>query len=262
MAPPHVTAHSGYLFTTLTSFHFIHELELKSCFHTILTMASSTPKNAAASEQPSGSHSAPVIVSDRDSPLPPEDPSRQRSLQSLPAPEPPTVSRTLTTSTAGIKRPAPFDPAELARLRLKNHRDTRRKQRDQYFDTLAKEADAMGNLPSSPRRIRNEDDLEKLELKRCFELLHAMGRASDPRATVEATRASIGGFLHAIFQDWDTTVAIPAVPGASGVEANAPAGRICGKFRVESEVKLLTPCLQITQTSMATFRLASSPTHV
>ena len=88
----------------------------------------------------------------------------------------------------------------------------------------------MGNLSSSPRKICTEDDLEKLELKRCFELLHAMGRASDPNATIEATRASIGGFLQAIFQGWGTSVEIPRIPEISGVEVNAPAGRVCGEL--------------------------------
>ena len=194
-------------------------------------MAPVTPEGAWGRAQSFGSRSAPHVVSDLDD-LPTQDTSRRlRSLGS-----PPLASnvdarsaKAPPTPLTDRKRLAQPEAEEEERLKRKQHLQTRRKQREQYFDSLAKEADARGNLPSSRRRIITEDDLEKLELKKCFELLHAMSRASDPTAPIGSTRNSIGGFLKAIFMGWGTGMVIANIPDVGPVWSDAPAGRICGQ---------------------------------
>lgn len=194
-------------------------------------MARLTPDGVSGRAQSFGSRSAPHVVKDLDE-LPAQDSCRHlRSLNPPPLASsvegrPMMAPPTLLTDR---KRPAPPESEDEGRLERKQLLETRRKQREQYFDSLAKEADARGNLPSSPRRIITEDDLEKLELKRCFELLHAMSRASNPSAPVSSTRKSIGGFLKAIFMGWNTGMAIATIPDVGPVWSSAPAGRICGK---------------------------------
>lgn len=110
-----------------------------------------------------------------------------------------------------------------------------KRARDEFFDALV-----AGN-PSAKdiiitRTIEGPDDLEKPELLRCFDLLHACGRATQPDATLSTSRKSIEGFLEAIFNGWK--------PGggtvASGekmvkpeldihVDAEVVAGNICGE---------------------------------
>ncbi|KAJ4246262.1 hypothetical protein NW762_013612 [Fusarium torreyae] len=53
-----------------------------------------------------------------------------------------------------------------------------------------------------PRPITSADDLDEFELKRCFEILHACGVATDPAATLGSTRDTMEDFLDAIFKDW------------------------------------------------------------
>ncbi|KAF4951544.1 hypothetical protein FSARC_12875 [Fusarium sarcochroum] len=53
-----------------------------------------------------------------------------------------------------------------------------------------------------PRSIITADDLDQLELKRCFEILHACGVATDPATTPASTRDTMEDFLDATFKDW------------------------------------------------------------
>ncbi|CAM1503645.1 Fc.00g012360.m01.CDS01 [Cosmosporella sp. VM-42] len=54
----------------------------------------------------------------------------------------------------------------------------------------------------APRCIRGADDLDEFELKRCFEILHACGIATDTEVTLKTTRETIEPFLNAVFRDW------------------------------------------------------------
>ncbi|KAH8670543.1 hypothetical protein BGZ61DRAFT_497694 [Ilyonectria robusta] len=54
----------------------------------------------------------------------------------------------------------------------------------------------------TPRSIITADDLDEVELKRCFEILHACAEATDPTVTLTSTRETMEGFLDAIFKDW------------------------------------------------------------
>src|SRR5690606_6460328 len=108
-----------------------------------------------------------------------------------------------------------------------------KRARDEFFDALV-----AGN-PSAKdiiitRTIDGPDDLEKPELLRCFDLLHACGRATQPDATLSTTRKSIEGFLEAIFNGWNPR----GGTAASGekvvkpeldvhVDAEVVAGNIC-----------------------------------
>ncbi|KAM5341896.1 hypothetical protein ACJ41O_014927 [Fusarium nematophilum] len=57
-------------------------------------------------------------------------------------------------------------------------------------------------LLREPRTINSADDLDELELKRCFEILHACGAVTDPTATLATTRDTMEGFLDAVFKGW------------------------------------------------------------
>ncbi|KAF5020022.1 hypothetical protein F66182_7958 [Fusarium sp. NRRL 66182] len=53
-----------------------------------------------------------------------------------------------------------------------------------------------------PRSITTADDLDEPELKRCFEILHACGTATDPDATLGSTKDTMEDFLDAVFKEW------------------------------------------------------------
>ncbi|RGP78972.1 hypothetical protein FLONG3_2878 [Fusarium longipes] len=53
-----------------------------------------------------------------------------------------------------------------------------------------------------PRPILSADDLDEIELTRCFEILHACHIASDDTATLHSTKNTMGGFLKAVFNGW------------------------------------------------------------
>lgn len=54
----------------------------------------------------------------------------------------------------------------------------------------------------TPRSIITADDLDEVELKRCFEILHACAEATDPTVTLTSTRETMEGFLDAVFKEW------------------------------------------------------------
>lgn len=88
------------------------------------------------------------------------------------------------------------------------------------------------------RAIASPDDLDKTELMRCFYLLHACGRATQPDASLATTRKSIEGFLSAIFNSWsvggdkdENEIQENNKPVLNvHVDADAEAGRICGEL--------------------------------
>ncbi|KAF4472805.1 hypothetical protein FALBO_286 [Fusarium albosuccineum] len=109
-----------------------------------------------------------------------------------------------------------------------------KRSREQLFAALA-----TGNFVTcKPRRIASADDLDERELKRCFEILHACGVATDPTATLASTKDTMGGFLDAVFRDWtgnldDDDLARPAMDFV--VREYISVGNICG------EISYLTP---------------------
>ncbi|KAG6030301.1 hypothetical protein E4U41_000133 [Claviceps citrina] len=78
------------------------------------------------------------------------------------------------------------------------HPPNARHSRRRFLDDLATGAP----YPGMPRPICSPDQLTEVQLKTCFDLLHACGRATDEAATLETTRASVDGFLDAVFRDW------------------------------------------------------------
>ncbi|KAM0415942.1 hypothetical protein ACHAPT_013095 [Fusarium lateritium] len=105
-------------------------------------------------------------------------------------------------------------------------RSTKR-SRDRLFAALQ-----LGNpLLRGPRTITTADNLDELELKRCFEILHACGAATDPSATLMSTRDTMEGFLDAVFKDWTGNVDVDLPKPAMDfvVRESVSVGNICGK---------------------------------
>lgn len=106
-------------------------------------------------------------------------------------------------------------------------RRSNKSSRERLFEALE-----HGNpILRAARTIESADDLEEAELKRCFEILHACGSATDEEASLKKTRETIEEFLDAIFKDWSTD---------NHQEMNKPVmdfivreavavGKICGK---------------------------------
>lgn len=85
----------------------------------------------------------------------------------------------------------------------------------------------------TPRSITTADDLDEVELKRCFEILHACAVATDPTATLTSTRETMEGFLDAVFKDWTGNEADePAKPVMDFVlREYIGVGNVCGGFQ-------------------------------
>lgn len=104
-----------------------------------------------------------------------------------------------------------------------------KRSRDALFDSVV--ANNNDNTSSELIRvIKSPDDLGKAELLKCFEILHACGKATVPDATLATTRKSIEGFLDAIFNGWrnEQEVELIRPPLEFAVEAEVVAGQICG----------------------------------
>lgn len=101
-------------------------------------------------------------------------------------------------------------------------------ERDGFFDAL----EAASEYPGEEVKISGADDLSRAQLKKCFDILHACGKATDPSASLATTRQSIDGFLEAVFNEWDSGKAkdLPRFELDFLVEAEEVAGRICGRF--------------------------------
>ncbi|KAM6517822.1 hypothetical protein FSOLCH5_006590 [Fusarium solani] len=106
-----------------------------------------------------------------------------------------------SSSSRPIKREQPSTPGGSILVSSRSPspapRSTKR-SRDRLFAALQ-----LGNpLIRGPRTITTADHLDELELKRCFEILHACGAATDPNATLMSTRDTMEGFLDAVFKEW------------------------------------------------------------
>lgn len=99
------------------------------------------------------------------------------------------------------------------------------------------EALEHGNsIGRTPRPIRSADDLEELELKRCFEILHCCGTATDAKATLKTTRETIEDYLDAVFKGWSANsedhIEKPVLDFT--VREAVAVGKICGAFTAVS----------------------------
>ena len=151
--------------------------------------------------------------------------TRSSSIYTTPSSTSLPSSASTTAARPPLKRPRSDAPSIVMISASK-------RARDEFFDAL------VANNADSPnatitRTISSADDLEKWELRRCFDLLHACGRATQPDATLSTTRKSIEGFLEAIFNGW-------AAGGGTSeelikplldvqVDAEVVAGKVCGK---------------------------------
>ncbi|OAA36449.1 hypothetical protein NOR_07528 [Metarhizium rileyi] len=97
--------------------------------------------------------------------------------------------------------------------------------RRRFFDALA----CGDQHPGMPRTISSADQLTEVQLGRLFEMLHACGTATDNEATLSRTRASIDGFVDAVFNDWTSDKEDGLVKPELEflVEAEVVAGTIC-----------------------------------
>ncbi|CAI6082836.1 unnamed protein product [Clonostachys chloroleuca] len=102
-----------------------------------------------------------------------------------------------------------------------------KRSRDLLFDSVV----ANNESAEFHRTIQSPDDLGKAELLKCFEILHACGRATVPDASLAVTRKSIEGFLEAIFNGWANDQEKELVKPSLEFRADADvvAGHICGK---------------------------------
>lgn len=100
-------------------------------------------------------------------------------------------------------------------------------ERDKLFDAI----EAGDDYPLEPVPIKSADDLNEAQLKKCYEILHACGSATDPNASLTKTRQSIDGFLDAVFNEWSSRKTGTLLRSELDflVEAEVVAGRLCGK---------------------------------
>ncbi|CAG1964742.1 unnamed protein product [Fusarium graminearum] len=93
-----------------------------------------------------------------------------------------------------------------------------------------------------PRPIRSADDLDDIQLKRCFEILHACHKASEVDATLISTRETMEDFLAAVFSDWaadgNETMIMPKMDFV--VRGYLRAGNICSQ---PSEHRTTSACI-------------------
>ncbi|KAL6887436.1 hypothetical protein HDV57DRAFT_488792 [Trichoderma longibrachiatum] len=107
-------------------------------------------------------------------------------------------------------------------------------ERDRLFDAI----EAGDAYPLEAVHIKSADDLNEAQLKKCYEILHACGSATDPNASLTKTRQSIDGFLDAVFNDWSSRKAGSLLRSELDflVEADVVAGRLCAKPREHSDI--------------------------
>lgn len=100
-------------------------------------------------------------------------------------------------------------------------------ERDRLFDAI----EAGDAYPLEAVPIKSADVLNEAQLKKCYEILHACGSATDPNASMAKTRQSIDGFLDAVFNDWSSRKAGSLLRSELDflVEADVVAGRLCGE---------------------------------
>ncbi|KPM37234.1 hypothetical protein AK830_g9313 [Neonectria ditissima] len=107
-----------------------------------------------------------------------------------------------------------------------------KRSRDRLFAAL-ENGDPLLRLP---RTITTADDLDEVELKRCFEVLHACAVATDPTATLTSTHETMEGFLDAVFKDWTGNASDdPAKPALDFVlREYISVGNVCRELQQET----------------------------
>ncbi|KAI5460326.1 hypothetical protein BGZ63DRAFT_404800 [Mariannaea sp. PMI_226] len=96
-----------------------------------------------------------------------------------------------------------------------------------------------------PRAITSADCLDEIELKRCFEILHACAIATDPTATLTSTRETMERFLDAVFKGWpdDTPEELPKPAMDFVLREYIRAGNICKQPNSHSGAKACADAL-------------------
>ncbi|KAM0521140.1 hypothetical protein ACHAPE_002613 [Trichoderma viride] len=107
-------------------------------------------------------------------------------------------------------------------------------ERDKLFDAI----EGGDDYPGGPMTIKSADDLSQVQLKKCYEILHACGSATDPNASMSKTRQSIDGFLDAVFNEWSSRKAgnLPRSELDFLVEAEVLVGKLCVKPHEHAKV--------------------------
>ncbi|KAF9773408.1 hypothetical protein IL306_008803 [Fusarium sp. DS 682] len=105
--------------------------------------------------------------------------------------------------------------------------------RDHLFAALE-----LGNhILRKPRSITTPDDLDDLELTRCFYILHACSAATESNATLAKTRDTMEDFLKAVFRDWTGDAGEPTKPSLDFVVREyISVGNVCSKIYVNHHV--------------------------
>ncbi|KAH6886414.1 hypothetical protein B0T10DRAFT_563610 [Thelonectria olida] len=129
-----------------------------------------------------------------------------------------------------------------------------KRSRDRVFAALE-----HGNpFLKGPRSIQSADDLDEIELKRCFEILHACAISTDPAATLSSTRETMEGFLDAVFKEWTGDAAEdPVKPSMDFVLREYIAvGNICKHpgSHIGTKSCAETPACRVTVFVIATYR--------
>ena len=147
-------------------------------------------------------------------------------------------SISMATQTQTINEPLvqyPFKTecvADAVRIPSKSPQPSRRSDKSSRQKLFA--ALENGNpILREPRTIKSPDDLDESELKRCFEILHACGSATDEETSLTKTRETIEEFLEAVFKDWSTdkhqNLKKPVMDFV--VREAIAVGKICGMFK-------------------------------
>jgi hypothetical protein len=130
-----------------------------------------------------------------------------------------------TPQRSSVKRRRSASPISISSTPPRASRKTKT-ERDKIFDAM----EAGDDYPAEPITIKSADDLNGGQLKKCYEILHACGSATDPNASLSKTRQSIDGFLDAVFNEWSSRkVDLPRSELDFLVEAEVLVGKLCGK---------------------------------
>ncbi|KAH7122930.1 hypothetical protein EDB81DRAFT_847260 [Dactylonectria macrodidyma] len=110
-----------------------------------------------------------------------------------------TTSSPLPASKPGrVKRERSGDPILITSRSASPLPLSNKQSRDRVFAAL----EHGDSFLRDSRSITTADNLDEIELKRCFEILHACALATDPTATLKFTRETMEGFLDAVFNNW------------------------------------------------------------
>ncbi|PNP46188.1 hypothetical protein TGAMA5MH_02223 [Trichoderma gamsii] len=142
---------------------------------------------------------------------------------------------TLVTPQRSVKRRrTSASPISIASTPPRQASRSVKSERDKLFDAI----EAGDDYPGVPMAIKSADDLSQVQLKKCYEILHACGSATDPNASMTKTRQSIDGFLDAVFNEWSSRKAGNLLRSELDflVEAEVSVGKLCVKRQEHAKV--------------------------